>query len=335
MRLLQRSMPARATWRSVAVGLAAILWLVASPGPALADKYADCNQSTDLQRRIAGCTAVIEDRGESRRKRAFAYNNRGTAYSDLKQYRRAIKNYDAAIRLKPDDAIAYFNRGIVYGRLKQYRRAIKDYDAAITLKPDNASFYVNHAKTYLILGEPAKGLASADHALKLKPNSALAYNTRGFIHRVMGNRAAAISDFSRAVSLTTDGSPVYVSASAALRKLGAPVPKAGGGKPATVVAGRWDWVARCSLTGKWTGDLVLTGNAAAFSGFLRSDQSGGDGRITDGRVVGNQISFKRHVTWLLGRMVHQWKGTISGNKFSGKVVSGTPESCTFSAKLGT
>jgi tetratricopeptide (TPR) repeat protein len=44
----------------------------------------------------------------------LAYNNRGTAYNDIGQYQRAIKDYNEAIRLKPNDSLAYKNRGLAY-----------------------------------------------------------------------------------------------------------------------------------------------------------------------------------------------------------------------------
>ena len=40
-----------------------------------------------------------------------AYNNRGSTYSDLKQYERAIQ-------LNPNYALAYNNRGLAYRKLK-------------------------------------------------------------------------------------------------------------------------------------------------------------------------------------------------------------------------
>ena len=41
---------------------------------------------------------------------AKVYYNRGNAKAELGQYAAAIADYDAAIRLKPDDADAYYNR---------------------------------------------------------------------------------------------------------------------------------------------------------------------------------------------------------------------------------
>jgi tetratricopeptide (TPR) repeat protein len=42
-----------------------------------------------------------------------------------------------AIRLKPDDDDAYHNRAHCYFRLGEYARAIEDFDAVLRLDPDN------------------------------------------------------------------------------------------------------------------------------------------------------------------------------------------------------
>ena len=51
-----------------------------------------------------------------------AYNNRGNAYYDLKDYQKAIADYTKAIELKPDYATAYYNRGSAHDDLKDYQK---------------------------------------------------------------------------------------------------------------------------------------------------------------------------------------------------------------------
>jgi len=53
-----------------------------------------------------------------------------------KEVGRAIKDYDEAIRLNPQDAKAYHNRGLTYCRdLGEFERGIEDFDEAIRLNP--------------------------------------------------------------------------------------------------------------------------------------------------------------------------------------------------------
>jgi regulator of sirC expression with transglutaminase-like and TPR domain len=49
-----------------------------------------------------------------------AFNNRGTAYAKLKQFEKAIQDYNQAIELNPKDADAFIDRGVAYAKLKQF-----------------------------------------------------------------------------------------------------------------------------------------------------------------------------------------------------------------------
>ncbi len=50
---------------------------------------------------------MIQSGREGQKNLAIAFNNRGNAYSDKKDYDRAIADYDAAIRLDPNFALAF------------------------------------------------------------------------------------------------------------------------------------------------------------------------------------------------------------------------------------
>ena len=61
--------------------------------------------------------------------------NRGNAYHDKGEYDRAIRDYDEAIRLKPDDADAYKNRGVAYNNKGDRAAAARDLERALQLNP--------------------------------------------------------------------------------------------------------------------------------------------------------------------------------------------------------
>ena len=63
----------------------------------------------------------------------MTYNNRGSVYHTLGQHRRAIQDYDEAIRLSPQLAAAYNNRGGAYARLGQAANAKADQEKACQL----------------------------------------------------------------------------------------------------------------------------------------------------------------------------------------------------------
>jgi len=61
------------------------------------------------------------------------YYNRGIAYNELDQYQRAIKDYNEAIRLQPDDVDAYYNRGVVYLKQGNNKPGCRDAQKACEL----------------------------------------------------------------------------------------------------------------------------------------------------------------------------------------------------------
>lgn len=81
-------------------------------------------------------------------KHVLAYNNRGNAYDNLKEYDKAIEDYDKAIELDPKFAYTYNGRGITYYKKGNYDKAKKDFDYAIKLDPDFSYAYGSLAEMY-------------------------------------------------------------------------------------------------------------------------------------------------------------------------------------------
>jgi len=58
------------------------------------------------------------------------YVNRGSAYSDAKEYDKALADYAEAQKIVPDYNEAYYNRGIVYERQDKNSEAIEQFKLA-------------------------------------------------------------------------------------------------------------------------------------------------------------------------------------------------------------
>ena len=55
----------------------------------------------------------------------------------------AIKDYNKAIELVPNDSEVYLNRGASKGYLKEYESSINDFNKAIELNPNANDVYFN------------------------------------------------------------------------------------------------------------------------------------------------------------------------------------------------
>ena len=106
------------------------------------------------------------------------YNNRGNAYCRKGDYNKAIRDYTAAIELKPDYARACYNRGIAYGAKDDNSQAILDYSRAIELKPNDADAYCNRGVACAQKGRHDQAILDYNRAIKLKPDNADIYFNR-------------------------------------------------------------------------------------------------------------------------------------------------------------
>lgn len=101
-----------------------------------------------------------------------AYNCRGGAYFEKRDFDKAMDDFTEIIRRSPDFSDAYYNRGNVYYEGK------KDYDNAIT---------------------------DFTTAIDLVPDFALAYYARGVVYKKIGNTEMAETDFEKAKALGFKG----------------------------------------------------------------------------------------------------------------------------------
>lgn len=156
--------------RMVLIAVAAMVVGLPLAPAAWADRYRDCFRKAADNRLIGGCTQIINSGGESRKNHVLAYTSRGIAYKKLKKYRRAIQDYNEAIRLRPRYAIAHHNRGNAYFDLRQYRRAIQDYNEALRLNPGIALSYYQRGNAYDKLGRKQEAIQNYRAALRLNSN---------------------------------------------------------------------------------------------------------------------------------------------------------------------
>ncbi len=107
------------------------------PAPAWADLEQDkrrCVGDPNPDIMIGGCTRLVQSGRFGNNNLAIAFNNRGNAYRKIGQYDRAIRDYNEAIRLKPNYAPTQFALGAMYamgqGVSKNYAEAVKWYRKA-------------------------------------------------------------------------------------------------------------------------------------------------------------------------------------------------------------
>jgi tetratricopeptide (TPR) repeat protein len=79
--------------------------------------------------------------------------------------------------------------------------AIKEYQAAITIEPNNAGAQYALGLAYLSSGDAARGEAAITRASLLSPNNPLPYQTLGRIYTAQKQNAKALDTFARAIKV--------------------------------------------------------------------------------------------------------------------------------------
>ena len=140
---------------------------------------------------------------------ADAYLTRGLAYKNLKQYTRAIQDYNKAIEFDPGYELTYHARGIEYANLNQHIKAIQDYDKAIELNPGYANAYNSRGFAYANLNQHIKAIQDYDKVIELDPNNGMAYNNRGVEYNDLNQPIKAIQDLNKAIELDPNNGMAY------------------------------------------------------------------------------------------------------------------------------
>jgi tetratricopeptide (TPR) repeat protein len=134
-------------------------------------------------------------------KQARFYSLRGAARSHKHQEDHAIADFTEAIRLDPEYATAYVRRAFSWREKGKYDKAMADCNEALRINP---KFAVGHAAraTVWISGKQF-GLAISDcgEAIRLDPNLAAGYATRGYAWQLKADYAKAIADYDAAIRL--------------------------------------------------------------------------------------------------------------------------------------
>lgn len=83
-----------------------------------------------------------------------AHNNRGFALSLARKYDEAILSFTRAIEINSQYVNAWNNRGQAYAQTGQHELAIADFTQAIELQPNTLEYYQLRADAYLAAGKP-------------------------------------------------------------------------------------------------------------------------------------------------------------------------------------
>ncbi|MCI0340469.1 MAG: protein kinase [Planctomycetales bacterium] len=135
---------------------------------------------------------------------SWAHNNRGAALLELGDAPGALAEFDAALRLRPDDPGALLNRGIARLGAGDPRGARDDLTTLLRDSPGDSAASHQRGIARMRLGDTVGALADFTASLEGRPRDPDTRYNRGNAHVALGDLAAAERDYTIAIEARPD-----------------------------------------------------------------------------------------------------------------------------------
>ncbi|XP_062946195.1 tetratricopeptide repeat protein 6 [Cynocephalus volans] len=132
---------------------------------------------------------------------SLAYFNAGNIYFHHRQFSQASDYFSKALKFDPENEYAVMNRALANTILKKYEEAKEDFACVIESCPFWAAVYFNRAYFYCCLKQYELAEEDLSKALSLKPNDALVHNLRAKVRGKIGLIEEAMADYNQALDL--------------------------------------------------------------------------------------------------------------------------------------
>ena len=132
---------------------------------------------------------------------SVATMNRGNAYVAKGDLDKALRDFNEAIALDPNNAGAYVDRALILTHKGEREAAMKDYGEAIRLNSKQWQAYFNRAADLREQGELTKAIADLNKVAELNPKFVGTYVNRAAVYVRQGELDKAISDYNRAIEV--------------------------------------------------------------------------------------------------------------------------------------
>ena len=131
----------------------------------------------------------------------YPYNAIGASRLQLKQASLALGFFSRAIELKPDYGAAYYNRGVAYFNAAKYELAAQDFTWAVDTDPFDPRPLDLRGQAYFRMNDQERALEDFNRALELNPSDTAALLGRARVGIFTGKFAEAIIDLNRCIAI--------------------------------------------------------------------------------------------------------------------------------------
>lgn len=130
---------------------------------------------------------------------AVAFRNRGVIALQSEQYAAAISDFEEAARIDPTDAEVHFALGTAFAGNRNYADAVRSYDRAIMLRPDQWRWRGARCWQRAVWGEELNEAVSDCSAVLAQLDDPSTRESRALAYLRLGNYGAALADYDAVV----------------------------------------------------------------------------------------------------------------------------------------
>jgi tetratricopeptide (TPR) repeat protein len=193
------------------------------------------NLAGDPQAEIAACQRLIDGGTLKAKHLSWAYNDRATAWLDLRRPDLAWADFQKSIETDPTNQAPYYNLAGLYNQARRFKEALELYDKALALQAAPPGAYCNRGAALQALGRMDEAidsyerelaarpdddcalyrltelardqhredvaLAALDRALAANPGDSESFHRRAVLHSDLGQTDLALSDYAEAIRL--------------------------------------------------------------------------------------------------------------------------------------
>ena len=135
--------------------------------------------------------------------------NIGVLHLENKHFNSAIKIFKQVLAKDSKDSAAYNNIGFALFKQGNYGQAIEYYNKALKLDPNDLGVMINLGSAYALLGRYDQAMSIFSQVIEIDPQFFSVYNHRAVAYELMGYKLLAEKDYLKAIELNSEYFEAY------------------------------------------------------------------------------------------------------------------------------
>ncbi len=144
---------------------------------------------------------------------AFIPNLLGVIASYKGDSQEAVRYFESAVQIDPNNPEAHNNLGVSLEGVKDYASAKASYESALKINPGYGDAYFNLGNSLAEMDQDERAIRSYYQCLELQPENSVAWSNKGNSQAKMGQATAAVRSYEQAIAIDDSNTAAYLNLS--------------------------------------------------------------------------------------------------------------------------